>query len=427
MILPVEHWAGTQTIDSQFFEKSTAVPLVVGGTGREPFYLPTHIKGVANILGFGPIGTGKSAALGAMVAAATGIPGARVVWLDLGYSSFVLAHAMGARYIELAADNSSPLCPLQHLDEVDGIGWIFDWLTRLFTRWQIQLNEKQATDLTRAIELAKTQKLRTLTLLSHLIQDTRLREVLKNYCANGKWGHVFDGTPAVISQAPLTVYEMRGLNALGDRCIAPATELILRGIEVGLGQAPTFIYADEIWKLLSDDVSREWFREAIRTFRRGNAGFIGMTQSLTEVADSDFCALLLESFPAKVFFPNHEAKGAYVRRLYQNLGIPERVIDIIASATPKKELVYVSDAGVRKASLDLGPIAKALCASTGAPDVAQARGVLAKYGKENFRQGWLFVRGLGPEPFSVEPSPDGASADRAIEQLTYTNGRATHA
>ena len=72
-----------------------------------------------------------------MVAGTTGLPDARIVWLDLDYSSFVLAHALGATYIELAADNSSPLAPLRHLDDENGAGWLFDWFTRLFQRWDI--------------------------------------------------------------------------------------------------------------------------------------------------------------------------------------------------------------------------------------------------------------------------------------------------
>ncbi len=70
--------------------------------------------------------------------------------------------AMGATYQELAADGSSPLCPLIHLDDTDGIGWLFDWFTRLFARWQIQLDEQQAADWHEALELARSQGLRNL-------------------------------------------------------------------------------------------------------------------------------------------------------------------------------------------------------------------------------------------------------------------------
>ena len=342
LMLPVEHWPGAPFIDSPFFEKETPVPLVCIGSGREPFYPPSHLGAVANQLIIGATGTGKSALLGVLVAATTALPNARIVWLDLDYSSFVLAHAMGATYQELAADGSSPLCPLIHLDDTDGIGWLFDWFTRLFARWQIQLDEQQAADLTEALELARSQGLRNLTLFANLLQQPRLREVLSNYIAGRKWGHIFDGNPDTAADAisatttgegAVRVYEMRGLVALGERAAAPATELILHGVETAMGAAPTFIYVDEAWRMLSDEVSADWLYDAIRTFRKRNAGITLATQSITEIANSPYRDLLLESCPGKIFLPNPEAKGEYVHNAYLRLGLSEREIEIIIEST----------------------------------------------------------------------------------------------
>jgi type IV secretion system protein VirB4 len=192
--------------------------------------------------------------------------------------------------------------------------WLFDWFVRLFARWDIQLDEVQVADLTETLETAKSERLRTMTLLMHLVQDQRMRGVLVNYTTGGKWGHIFDGTPAEHTEPTrLTVIEMRQLDELGPRAAAPATELIVHGVEVGLGKSPTFVFADEAWKLLADPVSKEWLYTGLRTFRKYNAGFIFATQSLTEVANSDYRDLLLESCYGKIFLPNSEVKGAYVR------------------------------------------------------------------------------------------------------------------
>jgi len=422
LVLPVEHWLGTPYIDSPFFEKETPVPLVCSGSGREPFYPPSHLGAVANQLIIGPTGTGKSAILGVLVAATTSLPDARIVWLDLDYSSFVLAHAMGATYQELAADGSSPLCPLIHLDDPDGIGWLFDWFTRLFARWQIRLDEQQAADLTEALELAKSLGLRTLTLFANLLQQPRLREVLSNYITGGKWGHIFDGeavTPEANGGGAVTVYEMRGLVALGERAAAPATELILHGIEAGMGTAPTFIYVDEAWRMLSDEVSADWLYDAIRTFRKRNAGITLATQSLTEIANSPYRDLLLESCPGKIFLPNPEAKGEYVRNAYLRLGLSEREIEIIGEAQPRRQYYFHSSQGRRLFTLDLGSIAVALCAATGYRDVAQARELLKQHGSAQFLDAWLHARGLGPAP----EAPAGSMTK--LTEVTYTNGR-TH-
>jgi len=391
LTLPVEHWPGTPFVDSPFYDKDTPVPLACGGSGKEPFYPPTHIGGVSNQLIIGPSGTGKSALLGTMVAATTGLPDAQIVWLDLDYSSFVLAHALGATYIELAADNSSPLSPLRHLDDENGVGWLFDWFTRLFQRWGVSLDEIQAADLTSALELAKDLNIRRLGIFATLIQDQRLRGVLANYVMGGKWGHIFDGEAVYppLGSGTVVVYEMRGLVALGERAAAPATELILHGTEMAMGTDPTFIYVDEAWRMLSDEVSRDWLYDAIRTFRKRNAGITLATQSLTEISNSPYRDLLLESCPGKIFLPNPEAAGAYVREAYLKLGLSEREIEIVARAAPRREYFFHSVAGRRLFTLNLGPIALRLCAATGSRDVEHAHTLLKTYGPDLFCDAWL--------------------------------------
>ncbi len=420
LILPVTHWPGTPSIDSPFFPAGTPVPLICGGSGREPFNLPSHVAGVANQLIVGPTGSGKSGLLGVIMAATTGLAGARIVALDLDYSSYVLAHALQADYRELAADGSSPLCPLAHLDGANSLGWIFDWFMRLFARWpELALDETEVQDLTRALELAKTHGLRTLTLFTHLLQHPRLRAGLSNYITGGKWGHVFDGNPATgTGLPPLTVYELRGLVALGERAAAPAMELILHDVEAGMGATPTFIYFDEAWRMLSDEVSSDWLYSAIRTFRKRNAGITLATQSLTEIANSPYRDLLLECCPGKIFLPNPEAKGAYVREAYLKLGLTEREIELIASATPRRQYYFHSSQGRRLFSLDLGPLALALCAATGHQDVTQARELLAQYGTANFLEAWLHARGLGEVSLSMK-----AAAAPALIELKNANGQ----
>jgi hypothetical protein len=67
----------------------------------------------------------------------------------------------------------------------------------------------------------------------YLVHERRLREILTNYAASGKWAHVFDGEPVAEQRRLLTTYEMRHLDALGDRAAGPATELIVHDTEVG--------------------------------------------------------------------------------------------------------------------------------------------------------------------------------------------------
>lgn len=394
LVLPAHHWLGTPYIDSSFYPDNTPTPLVCGGAGsRAPFYYPTHVGGVANQLIVGPSGSGKSSLIAAMVAAYLGIPDARIAWLDLDYSSFVLAHLLNADYRDVGGDDTPPLCPLAVLDQPSGLEWLFDWFSRLFTRWQLTLNEVQAADLTRALEQAQQHGFRKLTLFASMLQDQRMRTILQQYAEGGKWAHIFAGEvpPADVR---LAIYELRNLISLGDRAYAPAIELVLHSITSNLSGNPAWVFADEFWALLADPISSEWLFNTIRTLRKKNAGFVGCTQSLVEIASSPYRDLLLESCPGKILLPNSEARGDYVREAYYKIGLNSHEIDLIATATPKRQYYFHSRLGTRLFNLNLGPVAQAICASTGLPDVETARRLLEESDEHSFLNNWLEERDI---------------------------------
>ncbi len=163
-----------------------------------------------------------------------------------------------------------------------------------------------------------------------------------------------------------------------------------------MGVDPVWIIADEGWRLLSDPISAAWLWEAIRTFRKRNAGITLATQSLTEVAESSYRNLLLESCPGKIFLPNSDVSGEYVREAYLKLGVSEREVSIIGAAIPQRQYFYHSSRGKRLFQLDLGRIAMALCTATGSTDVDLGRQLLKSHGPKGFLHAWLRAKGLEP-------------------------------
>lgn len=132
--------------------------------------------------------------------------------------------------------------------------------------------------------------------------------------------------------------------------------------------------------------------------------------------------MLLEATAIKTFLPNHAAKGESVRQLYAELGLNEKQIEIIANGVPHRDYLCVTDLGSRLFSLDLGPIARALCACTGSDDVALARRVLEGSEQDSFLDGWLAAKGLRPAPQARSPLPS-ISAVALID----SNGRIQNA
>ena len=393
LALVSEPWPGTPTIDSPYFPLETPAPLVCCSSGHAPFWLPPHSGGgVLHMLIVGPTGAGKSVLLAHMAMAWTGLEGARVRWIDLDYSSFVAAHTLGADYRELGDQGTPALCLLEHPGASDENEFLLAFFTRLFARWQTALSGEQQEELGHSIELGASQGLRRIRHLGGLVQDLALRRILNQYTEAGPWGQIFDGEPGDNSDNRVRVYETRGLTALGERAAAPALEWLLHEIERECTGEQTLIFVDEAWRLLNDPVSADWFYGALRTLRKRNAGIVMATQSITEIASSPYCNLLLESCPAKILLPNPEARGDHVRDSYLKLGLTRRQIEIIARATPRSQYYYTSPLGSRLFNLDLGPIARALCGSTGHPELRRARELLARGG--DFVEAWLAERGL---------------------------------
>jgi len=330
---------------------------------------------------------------------------------------------MAGTYIELASDNSSPLCPFQTIEAEDGTAFLFDWFSRLFARWQIELNDRQAADLVKSIELARQHGIRTMTGFIHLIHEPATRGVLRNYVSGAQWGHIFDAEPTANRRNLLTTYEMRHLDVLGERASGPVTELIVRDAETGLGKDPTFVVIDEARWILASLIAQPWIDKALRTFRKYNAAMILATQSLAEIESTEVRSLLLESTAIKIFLPNRAADGEHVRQLYAQLGLKEKEIETIANSVPQRDYLCTTDLGTRLFRLDLGRIALALCASTGSNDVAKAREALAENGPERFLDTWLWAKNLGPHP----SGPTEIITPQNVNGIIHADGRTAHA
>jgi len=158
-----------------------------------------------------------------MACAYLGITNARIAWLDLDYSSFVLAHLLGdqADYRDLGTQDTPPLCPLALLDQPDGLDWLFGWFERLFARWNFELDERQSEEFAFCLREARRTGVRTIGGLRALIpgEQGRIRRILRQYSTY--WKHIFDGNAANAPTKPVTVYELRGLAGLGQRALGP--------------------------------------------------------------------------------------------------------------------------------------------------------------------------------------------------------------
>jgi type IV secretory pathway VirB4 component len=294
-------------------------------------------------LGIGSTDSGKSTLAAVLACAIQGILDSHLTWLDLGHSSFVLAHLLGAEYHDVGDPDSTPLCPLALLDRPTGLQYLMGWFERLFfRRKEFELDEEGSKDLREALMDVRGNKgwdgvtpprhLRRLytALRTGTAQRTRMRSILDEMIES--YGYIFGGEPTDATNNRITVYELSNLDTAPKYISTPAKELLLYNTMIGLNGKPGWVIWDEFWDAIGDDTSSAWFFRAIRTMRRMNCGFVGLTQSSVEITDSPYCNLLLGNMPGKLFFPDHSADTPIVATSLARLGLNPHEVSRIAGA-----------------------------------------------------------------------------------------------
>jgi type IV secretory pathway VirB4 component len=404
--MPATYWEGTPTIHSTMFPANTPTPLVCGGSADLPFFFPTHVNGVGHILGIGMTGSGKSTFAALYVCALLSIPNVRIAWMDSGRSSYIFSQLLGAEYHDVGSKTSLPLCPLAMLDQEGGLEWLMGWFERLlFRRKGFELDERGSKDLMDALRDvrmrknpgATNQQGRNLADLYAALyegeeQRNRVRRILSEMI-NG-YGYIFGGDPVEGPTNRIAIYELSNLKGVPKYISTPAKELIFQSIISNLDGSPAWIIWDEFWEAIGDDTSADWFGQAIRTLRRANCSFLGLTQSTAEIVKSLDYNLLLGNMPGLLLFPMDRINTPPMRESLYRMGLNEHEVTRVAGALPG-EFFYKSSIGSRLASAWLGPVGQAICARTGYQDIALWREVSQQCtDRSQLLPAWLKAQGI---------------------------------
>src|SRR3546814_15802276 len=96
-----------------------------------------------------------------------------------------------------------------------------------------------------------------------------------------------------------------------------------------------------------------------------------------------------------LFLANERALEPQIAGIYQRFGLNDRQIEIIASATPKRDYYCQSALGNRLFDLGLGPVAFAFAAASQRSDLNAISALIEAHGNDRFAESWLRHRGLG--------------------------------
>jgi type IV secretion system protein VirB4 len=418
-------WPGLATNPCPYYPKDTPALCYGATTGNTAWRFNLHTTDTGHTLIEGATGTGKSVGLGVIAANFRAIRGGQVFFMDKGYSAYVLTKALGGQHLDLG-EEEVPLQPLARIDEPTDRMKLQVLLEDWIALQNVKLLPQQTRALYRALELMgeAPAEQRTLTNLILQVQDPAVRDGLMPYSLAGPLGRFLDADRDVLLDSDFVTFELETLMGMGPKVTIPVLTYLFHRIEQRLDGRPTLIIIDEAWVILANATFGAKLEEWLRTLRKKNAAVVLATQSLSEIANSPYRDVILESCPTKLYLPNAEARNPQTRELYRKFGLSDRQIDLIAEAAPKRDYYYVSPLGRRLFQFALGPAALAFVGAGSKDDVLTARRMIAEHG-EQWRAEWLRARGLGEWADYLAPHfPAGSGlAETLITSGDYPNER----
>jgi type IV secretion/conjugal transfer VirB4 family ATPase len=335
-------------------------PLLWAATdGSTPFRVNLHVSDVGHAMIVGQTGAGKSTLVGLLTAQFLRYAGARVFLFDVGYSSWVLCHALGGRHVDLAAGGATALQPLRHVDDPVERAWCAEWVEGL--AGEVDRRSRNAVERALTLLAGCDPANRTLAELQRQVQDLAVAAALVPYVAGGSFSGVLDGvSDASEAESHYTVYELRSLLDMDDRVLVPTLLALFHQVERRLDGRPALIVIEEVWAPLLKSAFAARIKQWLLTLRKQNAAVVLVAHNVTQLSQ---VPIIWESCPTRIYLPNADAESPETAAIYAGLGLTAREISCLARATPKRDYYFTSPRGSRLFELSLGPIARAVLAS----------------------------------------------------------------
>ncbi|MEA4896364.1 MAG: conjugal transfer protein TrbE [Oscillospiraceae bacterium] len=382
-LLPLSSiWAGEEHCPCPFYPANSPALAVCTTDGSTPFWFNLHVRDVGHTLIFGPTGAGKSTLLGLIAAQFRRYKGAQVFAFDKGMSMFALCEAVGGAHYEVGSSDALSFAPLQHIDDPAEQAWAEEWVGTLLELQGAPPTPRNRNVIHEAMSLLRNspEGMRSLTDFVNLVQDQHIKEGLQHYTRAGAMGYLLDAETDQLGLSPFMVFEIEDLMNLGDKNMIPVLLYLFHRIEKALLGQPALLILDEAWLPLGHSVFRAKIREFLKTFRKENCGVVMATQSLSDAKNSGILDVLVESCPNKVFLPNITARQEVQSSLYQQMGLNNKQIEIIASATPKRDYYVVTPYGRRLIQLALQKNTLAFIGVSDKENVTSIKGLKKEFG-----------------------------------------------
>jgi len=389
-------WSGNPTAPCPFYPPGSP-PLMQVASGSTPFRLNLHVDDVGHTLVFGPTGSGKSTLLALIAAQFRRYADAQIFAFDKGRSMLPLTLAAGGDHYEIGGGEGEGVpalafCPLDDLSSDADRAWACEWIETLVAVQGVAITPDHRNAISRQVGLMAEARGRSLSDFVSGVQLREIKDALHHYTVDGPMGQLLDAEKDGLQLGAFQTFEIEQLMNMGERNLVPVLTYLFRRIEKRLTGAPSLIILDEAWLMLGHPVFRDKIREWLKVLRKANCAVLLATQSISDAERSGIIDVLKESCPTKICLPNGAAREPGTREFYERIGFNERQIEIVATATPKREYYVASPEGRRLFDMALGPVALSFVGAAGKDDLKR---ILAlKASGVDWPVQWLKERGI---------------------------------
>jgi type IV secretory pathway VirB4 component len=294
------------------------------------YHFNAHESDLLGVLIFGIQGSGKSF-LTNLIADKSQKYRPFTFILDIGGSYKWLARSHGGTFIALAKRrNDFTINPFACEKTEDNLEFLSAFVHVLLGTSGYDPTPQECQLIDESVKVADR--------LSALELPDSLMDRLYNWCGNGRYAYLFDNAVDTLSLASFQAFDFQGV---GKKVIEPLFFYIFHKISqvvydpAHIGR-PKELICDEVWKLLKNEVARDYIVESGKTFRKHNGGIILTTQSALDMEKVGLLEVVNEMCPTKILLANPGANKAHYAQIFE---LNEREVELFGALVKKKQLL----------------------------------------------------------------------------------------
>ena len=345
-------WAGDERVSkSSLLPKNAPVCFYANTIGRTPFRHNVDHEDVGHATILGPTSSGKSAFVQIAISQFLRYKDAQVFIFDKDLSHYGWTYAMGGSYYNIGGEAHIGFAPFKHLETKTELSNAIRFAEMLCELQGMKLTPEHKKHIADAVKLLATTAITDDRSLSNLITyaDDSIKKALGFYSLNGTFD-MLDSKTDSIRDGHLHAFEMGWLIKQEKQYYLPILmhqfNTITSFLEKANTKHPTIIVLEEAWQYLEHEVFSKFIIDWMKTMRKFNARVWLATQSLADLYEPNTGALrpstaaVLDNCATRIFLPNNNME-AQAEKLYAQIGLSERQIEIVRNAVPKKDYFLV--------------------------------------------------------------------------------------